>query len=204
MSDPEPHLPDSGIPLIFVVVFYVLLAIMGWFLLWLFGDSGDIWYWHDRYALDPWVDGAIGVGVGFAIVLLSQWLEDRAAWARALTAEFKKILGEPSVRSALVLAVMSSFGEELFFRGFVQRLITDLLGAGTLAVVVGILSSSLIFGMLHTGPDKRTFLPWTLMACAIGVLFGAMFWFTGNIFAPMLAHFTINFFSLMMMSSTRS
>ena len=45
------------------------------------------------------------------------------------------------------------------------------------------------------GPGKR-FVPWTVSALALGVAFGALAQETGNLGAPIAAHFTINFLNL--------
>jgi len=73
-------------------------------------------------------------------------------------------------------------GEEMLFRGLLQP-------------AIGIVWSSLIFGLLHVGPDRR-YAPWTLMAIGMGFAFGGLHYYTGNLLAPILAHFTINHFNL--------
>jgi len=60
---------------------------------------------------------------------------------------------------------------------------------------LGLWIAAAVFGLLHTGPNTR-FLPWTVMAFGAGLLFGAMVLWTGNLLAPMLAHFVINFLNL--------
>ena len=60
----------------------------------------------------------LGLPIGLSIVLLSRLSTISFAWARGLHQGFRNILGEQSNREILVLALASSVGEELFFRGF--------------------------------------------------------------------------------------
>ena len=52
-----------------------------------------------------------------------------------------------------------------------------------------------VFAALHIGPGRR-FLPWTVSALALGVAFGWLAMWTGNLGGPIAAHFTINFLNL--------
>jgi len=82
----------------------------------------------------------------------------------------------------VILAACSSLGEELLFRG-------------ALMPWLGLPLSSLVFASLHIGPGRR-FVPWTLMALALGIGFGYLARSTGSLGAPIAAHFTINFVNL--------
>jgi membrane protease YdiL (CAAX protease family) len=82
----------------------------------------------------------------------------------------------------VILAVASSVGEEMFFRG-------------AMLPVIGIVGSSAIFALLHIGPKARH-LPWTFSSFVIGLLFGAIFMWTGDLTGPVLAHFLVNFLNL--------
>ncbi len=77
-------------------------------------------------------------------------------------------------RDLVLLAVFSGVGEEALFRGALQP-------------EIGIVASSLLFGALHLGPDKR-YLLWTLWAVGAGFLFGGLYGWTGGILAPVVAH----------------
>ncbi|QIN80791.1 CPBP family intramembrane metalloprotease [Rubrobacter marinus] len=68
-------------------------------------------------------------------------------------------------RDLVGLAVLSGVGEEALFRGALQP-------------EIGIVASSLLFGALHVGPDRR-YLLWTLWAVGAGFLFGALYAWTG-------------------------
>ena len=77
-------------------------------------------------------------------------------------------------RDLVVLAALSGVGEEVLFRGALQP-------------EIGIVASSILFGALHVGPDRR-YLLWTLWAVGAGFLFGALYGWTGGILAPVVAH----------------
>jgi membrane protease YdiL (CAAX protease family) len=124
----------------------------------------------------------LGCLLGLAVVALSRLASRHLAWARQLCSEFRHILGELSGREILILAAASSVGEELLFRGALMPL-------------VGLWLQALIFALLHVGPGRR-FLPWTGSALVIGVVFGALVQWTGNLGAPIAAHFVINFMNL--------
>ena len=81
-----------------------------------------------------------------------------------------------------MLAAASSVGEEMFFRG-------------ALLPAIGLVGSSAIFALLHIGPKARH-LPWTASSFAVGLLFGAMFQWTGDLTGPVIAHFLVNFLNL--------
>jgi membrane protease YdiL (CAAX protease family) len=53
-----------------------------------------------------------------------------------------------------------------------------------------------VFGLLHTGPDRR-FLVWTAFALAMGLVLGGLALVTGGVLAPALTHFVVNFHNLL-------
>ncbi len=142
----------------------------------------NVFFWHDAFETSLELDVALGAGVGLVVVGLSRVLEYAFEWARALSHSMKALLGDMDSSTILILAVFSALGEELLFRGLLQP-------------AIGIVWSSLIFGGLHIGPN-RSYIPWTIMAVGMGFAFGGMFYYTGNLLAPILAHFTINYFNL--------
>lgn len=131
-----------------------------------------------RLALSP----LVGLLLGLAVVVLSRIAVERAAWARDLHQNFRHVLGALTGREIAVLAVASAIGEELMFRGALQPWI-------------GLWAQAAIFALLHIGPSKR-FLPWTMMALAMGIALGLVAEATGDLGAPIVAHFTINFCNL--------
>lgn len=156
----------------------------------------DVLVWHDAFETPMWVDIGLGLGVGIIVVILSGVLERFAEWARRLSAAFAQMLGAMSPAQVTVFAVTSSIGEELLFRGFLQQWLSDGLFTGPMSDWWGLIVASLIFGLIHVGPERRTFLPWTIMAVVMGFVLGAIYLYTGNVLAPVLCHFTINLLNL--------
>jgi membrane protease YdiL (CAAX protease family) len=125
---------------------------------------------------------ATGLAAGLAIVFASRMALYRFDWARALHREFRHLLNPMSDLEIIVLAVASSVGEEMFFRG-------------ALMPAIGLWGSSAIFALLHIGPKAR-YLPWTVSSFGAGLLFGAIFLWTGDLTGPVVAHFLVNFLNL--------
>jgi membrane protease YdiL (CAAX protease family) len=125
---------------------------------------------------------AIGLALGGLVVALTQFASRHYEWARDLRTSFKDLLGPLSGREIFILALASSVGEELLFRG-------------ALMPWFGVWIQAAVFAALHIGPGKR-FLPWTLQAFALGLAFGWLAVWTGNIGGPIAAHFVINYLNL--------
>lgn len=183
----------------FVMFFYIIVGMIG-FLCGHWLANIDVMVWHNQNQTSVVFDAGLGAGVGIVVVIASQILDRTTKWARQLSREFTKMLGSLSVTQAFVFAISSGVAEEIFFRGFLQQLLTVRVFAGEHAVLFGLILSSLIFGGLHIGPDFRKFWPWMIMAIVLGSVFGGLYIYTGNLLAPILAHFTINFFNLLLMS----
>lgn len=129
-------------------------------------------------ALSP----VIGLAFGLLVVLSSRLATQRFGWARSLHRDFRSIIGKLTGREILILALASSIGEEVLFRGALQP-------------AIGLWLQAIVFALLHIGPGVR-FLPWTLWALVMGLCFGLLYQWTGNLGAPIVAHFTINFLNL--------
>ena len=93
-------------------------------------------------------------------------------------------------RYLVLVSVFSGVGEEAFFRGALQP-------------VLGLVLTSLLFGVLHVGPDRR-YLVWSLWAVAAGFLFGFLYEWTGGLLAPMTAHVLHNAATLLLWRRSRT
>jgi membrane protease YdiL (CAAX protease family) len=91
--------------------------------------------------------------------------------------------------SLLLVSLFSAVGEEVFFRGAVQQ-------------EFGLVAASVLFGIVHVGPDRR-YLVWTLWAIAAGFLFGVLYDVSGGLLAPMLAHAAHNAATLLLWKRSR-
>jgi membrane protease YdiL (CAAX protease family) len=124
----------------------------------------------------------LGVAVGLSVVALSRWAVRKFAWARRLHYDFRELLGPLTTSEIAILAAASAVGEELMFRGALQPWI-------------GLWPQAAIFALLHIGPGAR-FLPWTVSAFVMGLIFGWMVAWVGDLGAAIAAHFTINYLNL--------
>ncbi|MFU8806654.1 MAG: lysostaphin resistance A-like protein [Bradymonadaceae bacterium] len=192
---------DRPISVGFVSIFYLLIIVVAFVLGTAFAGL-DVIVWHNDHGTSLLFDASLGVGVGVITVVISQILDRTTKWARNLTEEFTRALGHLTRFQVLLFALLSGIAEEMFFRGFLQQFLTESIFSGDLAGILGLITAGLIFGGLHLGPDFRKFWPWTAMAIVLGVVFGAMYLYTGNILGPVLAHFTINFFNLYFMTQS--
>jgi membrane protease YdiL (CAAX protease family) len=127
-------------------------------------------------------DVALGVAVGALLVALSRWLSRVTGAGRALHDALRGVLGNPGLGVCLLLAALSGFAEEAFFRSALQP-------------HVGLVLASGLFGLAHFVP-RRAFLAWPLFGFAAGLVFGSLFLITGNLVAPALAHFSVNALNL--------
>jgi len=84
---------------------------------------------------------------------------------------------------ALLLAVESGVGEEVFFRGALQN---ALVGGWT-----GVFLQALVFAALHPVTDRRAW-SYPLFIFLGGVMFGAAYQLTGSLVPGILAHYLHN------------
>lgn len=147
---------------------------------------------------DPWVAlpgglrYAVSLGGGLALaagtVAATRALVRRWRWARALHADLRPAVRHASGGTLLLLGSASAVAEELFFRGL-------------LAPEIGLVLSSVVFGALHrrSGPAGRV---WAVWAGLMGLLFGALFFATGSLLGPIVAHAAINVVNLRFLRDT--
>lgn len=161
-----------------VAVFYGAMALFA--LLWAHQWSGR----ETIIILDATVRGGgifgavVGLLTGATLAIIFDLGQRRFLWAARLALEFRQRLGRPGPGVSLWLAGWSALGEEFLFRGALQY-------------SWGILASALLFALCHF-PVRRVLLPWTIVALVAGLLFSGLYLLTGNLWAPLLAHFVIN------------
>ena len=146
---------------------------------------------------DPWLpmatgaavatSSALGLGLALVVVVMTRVAVARFGWARRLHGDLRPVALDLSIGQILLLAGLSSLGEELLFRG----LLTPLLG-----VVV----SAVVFGMAHQmkGPSRWV---WVVWATVVGAALGAIFALTGSLLGPLLAHAVVNAVNLSFLRS---
>ena len=106
------------------------------------------------------------VQAGYALVKGKEYAEQ-------LTASLAKEYASASLLQAVFGGIAAAFGEELFFRGFIQTRF-------------GILAGTILFGLAHLGKkDIRVVSFW---AYPQGLLFGIAYTLTGHVAVSMIAH----------------
>jgi membrane protease YdiL (CAAX protease family) len=139
-------------------------------------------------AMTPWLDadaaarillsGALGALVGGLTIAATRLMMRRAAWARALHADLRPVVRRADDATLLTIAVASGVGEEVLFRGL-------------LVPALGIVGSSLVFGVVHQVRGRARW-GWMLWAAATGLLFAIVFALTGSLLGPIVGHVLIN------------
>jgi membrane protease YdiL (CAAX protease family) len=137
---------------------------------------------------DPWfpappvvaltTSAVLGLALAVAIVFLTRVAVTRFAWAQQLHAELRPVARDLGLGQILIVAGLSSLGEELLFRGL-------------LVPWLGVIISAALFGLAHQirGPSRWVWIGWaTVMGAALGAIFAA----TGSLVGPLIAHAVIN------------
>lgn len=112
----------------------------------------------------------------------------RFTWAKELHETLRPAVRDLSTLRLVAMAVASGLGEELFFRGL-------------LVPAVGLVVSSLLFGLLHQAPGRARFV-WMAWASIMGLVFALVFRATGSLVGPLFAHVTINAMNLVFLRDT--
>jgi membrane protease YdiL (CAAX protease family) len=120
----------------------------------------------------------LGLLMASAVIATTRIAVTRFRWARRLHRDLRPVARDLSVGHILLLAGLSSLGEELLFRG-------------VLTPMTGVLLSSALFGIAHqmNGPSRWVWVAW---AAFMGAGLGAMFALTGSLVGPLLAHAIVN------------
>lgn len=120
---------------------------------------------------------------------LGDWMKGKEFQAGKLTELF---LDMPNaglmIFNLLMIAVLPAVGEELIFRGIIQRGLTKQFGNPHLAIWI----AAALFSAIHL--QFFGFVPRLLMGVAMGYL---LFW-SGNLWYPIIAHFTNNALSVIL------
>jgi uncharacterized protein len=136
------------------------------------------------------LDVVLGVSTAVATVSLGLLAFRLLPVLREIADELAPRLVDGASYGGLALvAVFSGVGEETLFRGVIQQ-------------EFGLVIASLVFGLVHAGPDRR-YLVWTAWAVLAGFLFGALYEVTGGLLAPILAHSGHNAATLLLWKRSR-
>ena len=134
----------------------------------------------------PARDVLLGAGAGAGLVLVSWLMAVAVKPLREIILELQTIFKDLSPSRVVLLAVLVGCAEEILFRGVLQP-------------ALGLVATSLIFGLIHIFPTLRLF-PWTLFAIGAGFLLGWLYESTGGLLAPTVAHILVNGTNLLLIS----
>jgi membrane protease YdiL (CAAX protease family) len=130
----------------------------------------------------------IGIGVGcvmamsgFALYGLSRKFSIFGQLRDLIDNYLLPMVADLKPADLVIIALLSGFCEEIFFRGVAQP-------------VFGIVLTSLAFGLFHD-PSFR-YISYAIIAAFYGYLLGLLYAYTGNLWAPIAAHVTHNLISL--------
>lgn len=114
---------------------------------------------------------------------IEDWMKQSEASAEVLTKAFISFNGLPSLfYILLIVAVVPAIGEELLFRGVIQKIFTKWTKNHHLAIWI----TAFLFSALHM--QFYGFLPRMLL----GAMFGYFFIWSGSLWLPILGHFINN------------
>lgn len=108
---------------------------------------------------------------------------------RFMKSIYRDFVRHCSTTQLLLVAVMSGIGEELLFRGILQTTFTRWCGGDTRGLILGIVITSLLFGLVH--PINKLYV---FLCFGIGIYLGAIFAMSGNnLLVPIILHALYNF-----------
>ncbi len=123
----------------------------------------------------------IGLFIALPIIFINYFLLTKTRLFEALIQSIKENIQIMDRFEMSTVALFSGIGEEILFRGIVQHF-------------TGLIVASLLFGLLHIGPNKK-FLPWTFFALIMGFFLGLMRLYFGSLVVPIFIHATVNYAS---------
>ncbi len=89
-----------------------------------------------------------------------------------------------------IIAFLAGLGEEMLFRGVIQAGTAHWIGGET-GVWAGLIVASVLFGLVHLITPA-----YGVLAGLIGLYFGLLWLWTGNLLAPIVAHAVYDFLAL--------
>lgn len=156
-----------------IIFFYGLMSLIA--LVWIYFAHLPVIVFGTKGLLEAYL-------LAFILFMSSLFLSSQTQWAREMEKFFAEILVPLSTPTIFVIALFSSVGEEMLFRGAVQN-------------QFGFVFASVIFGLFHF-PVHRVLIPWTISAMIMGFFLGSLYIYSGNLLAPITFHFLVNFLNL--------
>lgn len=168
---------------------------------WIFGRWIDWRKFSDfgiKMSLDWWLDFVFGLLLGAGLMWMIFLIEKQMGWIKVLPtpenlgwANFYRYISR-----GLFLFICVGFYEELLFRGYLLKNLSEGLHAKTsakTAVLISLIVTSAIFGIAHATNPNATFVSSFNIALA-GIFLGLGMLFNGKLAIPIGLHITWNFF----------
>jgi hypothetical protein len=130
----------------------------------------------------PHTVAGLGVGLGYFVVVVAIMMAFGVYKIIGIGNEWTDIV------SSFFVFLLVAIGEEVIFRGVFFRWIDEKWG-----FMVALVLSALIFGLVHITNDNASL--WSSLAIAIeaGLLLGAIYKYSGTLWAPIGVHWAWNF-----------
>jgi membrane protease YdiL (CAAX protease family) len=161
------------------IVYVVMAATGGLVSVYVHGSFTAITVLSKEVLQEALATGGLGAGI---LLVLNYFFGDLFPAYREFKRMLVSLLGPLTLGSLIFLALISSIGEEFLFRAAIQP-------------SLGIVGTSVVFGLLHMGPGGGISV-WSLWAICAGLLLGWMFERTGVLWGPIFCHFLVNAISM--------
>ncbi len=174
-----------------VAVAYALLGSLACALAVALRDGSPLSHPEPWLTLDPSVrigtSLLLGLALAVFLVTSTRIAVGRWAWAQKLHSDLRPVAKNLTVPSVVIIAVLSSLGEELFFRGFLTPLL-------------GVVPQAILFGLAHQVSGRSRWV-WITWASLVGLCLGSIFVLTGSLIGPVAADGLVNGYNLMFLRS---
>lgn len=140
---------------------------------------------------------AIGMVFGVVLKFVMKAMVMPLFGAPPINQAYQFVTGNLAVIPVMIytMIVTAGFGEETFYRGWMFERLSKLFGQGVWAKIVIVLTTSILFATVHY-PEQGV--PGVTQALVTGLIFGATFAITGQIFMLMIAHAAFDLTALWM------
>jgi len=159
---------------------YLVMAVVGFEICW--------WYHQNVGALLGPLNYELRVTIGivaaavFFLCICQRFMEEQFPSYRKFKKSLAAIFSGVNVLGAIWLALLSSVGEEILFRGAIQPFL-------------GVWFTSFLFGLLHLDSEGGVCI-WTVWAILAGIILGAVVNVTGSLWPAIIIHFIVNFIGI--------
>ena len=133
------------------------------------------------------------VGYDFLPIEIKNFLKEQQDFNTRIQEGFISKSFRSFLFNIVLLSILPAFGEELFFRGILQKICIGIFKNN----IAGIVVTSFVFGMLHFQIENL------LSIIFASILLGLIYDYSKNILLNILLHFGFNFFSLISMQGLK-